>query len=414
MPECTRCGWVGAPGIPKCPRCGQPFAAPVPAAGPPLRPTLILRLEATDLPPQEWEITESSPEIGRLDDSEITIPHKSVSRKHARILPTGTGFEIEDLGSTNGTYVDDQPIADRTPLANNDLLTIGDVPVRVLLRQAPVAVPVAIPPVPQPLPAPERASQLPGPSTVYYDLDEALAQVQPVAASHDEVPTAWDVQPARHVEAQPQVASAAAHAVEQPTLVGADLAPEPTPPPLVQPVAQVRSAPPPPSHDVLPTPPSEEVVYEPRPSPPPPTREPLPTAVLKSPPTPAREARPAPTQEPLAASVDLSPTELIQLADQLAIALRRFKGDASLALWLFDHAGGPAAAHAFTQQVERVRANPTSPDEQARLLDQAPAAARLLEAAILLANVVSSLGTPPAADNELQSNASKLEPVARA
>ena len=492
MPECTRCGWTGPAATPNCPRCGQSFAP----AGPPPRPTLVLKLEMSELPEEEWEVTDTRREIGRLDDSDITIPHKSVSRKHAEILPTATGFEIEDLGSTNGTYLNDQPISDRTPLSNNDLLMIGDVPVRVVLRQAvapatpvvseprwPQPQPQLVVPEPRPLPAPERPTTTStGPSTVYYDLDEALAQAQPPTPPDAGVPTAWDVKPARAIEAQPAGPTGAGE-VEQPTLVGAEVPAEPAPPP-PPPIAQVRPTPPPPPigevrlappppriDDVRPAPPPPALprhdvtplpYYDPRPAPPreviaqpardprpaldplpTPARDPLPTPAMDPLPSPPRELGPEPVYEPrptprevapeprpaprevvpeprpAAAGApqsvaDLSATDLIQFADQLTAALRRFKGDASLALWLFDHAGGEAAARAFVQQVERARHNPDNPDEQARLLEQAPSAARLLESAILLANVVSSLGTRAAPDNEVKPNATDLEPVARA
>jgi hypothetical protein len=127
-------------------------------------------------------------------------------------------------------------------------------------------------------------------------------------------------------------------------------------------------------------------------------------------PTPAR----TPEQTSAAPAAELSAAALIDLADQLANALRQFKGDANLALWLFEHAGGQAAAHAFAQQVDRARKYPDNPDEQARLLEQAPTAARLLEAAVLLANVISSLGTQAGTDNEAKPNATNLQPVTRA
>ncbi|HEY2592791.1 MAG TPA: hypothetical protein VGK33_02695, partial [Chloroflexota bacterium] len=105
---------------------------------------------------------------------------------------------------------------------------------------------------------------------------------------------------------------------------------------------------------------------------------------------------------------------LIDLADQLAASLRQFKGDANLALWLFDHAGGQPAVQAFAEQLARLQRSPDNLQEQARLLEQTPTAARLLEAAVLLANVVSSLGTRAPTDHEAQPNATNLEPVARA
>jgi hypothetical protein len=105
-----------------------------------------------------------------------------------------------------------------------------------------------------------------------------------------------------------------------------------------------------------------------------------------------------------------SAAALIDLADRLAAGLRLFKGDAALALWLFDHAGGEPAVREFADQVNRALRNPR---EEARLVELAPSAARLLEAAVLLANVVSSLGLETPADDEVKSNAPNLEPVTR-
>lgn len=44
--------------------------------------------------------------IGRNDDNDVVIADGKVSRHHARIVADGGGFAIEDLQSSNGTYVD--------------------------------------------------------------------------------------------------------------------------------------------------------------------------------------------------------------------------------------------------------------------------------------------------------------------
>jgi hypothetical protein len=44
--------------------------------------------------------------IGRNDDNDVTIADGRVSRHHARIVLDGGGFAIEDLQSSNGTFVD--------------------------------------------------------------------------------------------------------------------------------------------------------------------------------------------------------------------------------------------------------------------------------------------------------------------
>lgn len=63
--------------------------------------------------------------IGRSDSAHVRIEEESVSRKHARIVSMGTGcWRVMDLGSTNGTFVNDQPVAE-AELRNGDMLRIG-------------------------------------------------------------------------------------------------------------------------------------------------------------------------------------------------------------------------------------------------------------------------------------------------
>ena len=57
--------------------------------------------------------------------------------------------------------------------------------------------------------------------------------------------------------------------------------------------------------------------------------------------------------------------------------------------------------------------NPDNPQDQADVLESAPGAARLLEAAILLVNVLSSLEPAGGVDEQLEADAADLQPVAR-
>jgi len=67
--------------------------------------------------------------IGRLDDCTIAVEDPNVSRAHAEIRPQGTGFVLVDLGSTNGTRVNGERIAERV-LIDGDLLSFGLVVLR--------------------------------------------------------------------------------------------------------------------------------------------------------------------------------------------------------------------------------------------------------------------------------------------
>jgi len=48
--------------------------------------------------------------IGRADDNDLVLRDGRVSRAHARIVEADGGFAIEDLGSSNGTYVDGKSV----------------------------------------------------------------------------------------------------------------------------------------------------------------------------------------------------------------------------------------------------------------------------------------------------------------
>ncbi len=62
--------------------------------------------------------------IGRSSKCDIQIDQESVSRNHAKIINTGKSIILRDLGSTNGTYVNDQLI-DEYVLRDGDLVKIG-------------------------------------------------------------------------------------------------------------------------------------------------------------------------------------------------------------------------------------------------------------------------------------------------
>ncbi len=62
--------------------------------------------------------------IGRLPDSVMTLEDPNVSRNHAEIRPSGSGFVLADLGSTNGTKINGVKISERV-LQDGDELTFG-------------------------------------------------------------------------------------------------------------------------------------------------------------------------------------------------------------------------------------------------------------------------------------------------
>ena len=72
------------------------------------------------------ELGEGEIIIGRSHECEIQLSAEDVSRKHARIFFHNEEYHIEDLGSTNGTYVNGIKIV-KCALRSNDHINIGGV-----------------------------------------------------------------------------------------------------------------------------------------------------------------------------------------------------------------------------------------------------------------------------------------------
>jgi hypothetical protein len=95
----------------------QPAVAPSSTGGG--SPRLIL-----DGDGREWPLQAERSVIGRLSGSEVEIQDPGASRQHAEIRRQGADFVVVDLGSTNGTLVNDSPVSE-TKLEEGDRITIG-------------------------------------------------------------------------------------------------------------------------------------------------------------------------------------------------------------------------------------------------------------------------------------------------
>lgn len=62
--------------------------------------------------------------IGRGDRCELPIHDEAVSRRHARIERQGDDYVVVDLGSTNGTFVNDEPVSEKT-IVPGDRIRVG-------------------------------------------------------------------------------------------------------------------------------------------------------------------------------------------------------------------------------------------------------------------------------------------------
>lgn len=70
--------------------------------------------------------------VGRAPDCGLRLDHDEfASSQHARINPASDGLWIEDLGSTNGTYVNDARVTTSRQLLADDLVKVGETELRV-------------------------------------------------------------------------------------------------------------------------------------------------------------------------------------------------------------------------------------------------------------------------------------------
>jgi ABC-type multidrug transport system ATPase subunit len=76
-------------------------------------------------PPKEYELTKSEVVIGRDEGVEIVISTPAVSRRHARLMMEGGNYVIEDLGSSNGTFVNGDRVIGRRTLNHGDEIRLG-------------------------------------------------------------------------------------------------------------------------------------------------------------------------------------------------------------------------------------------------------------------------------------------------
>ena len=92
----------------------------------------LVAVDRIDPVPAEYSLMKDEITIGRGETNDVVIPHASVSRQHARLMRRDGGFELMDLNSTNGSYVDDRQIHGSALLTAGSQVRLGDI--RFVLR----------------------------------------------------------------------------------------------------------------------------------------------------------------------------------------------------------------------------------------------------------------------------------------
>ena len=101
-------------------------SAPMAKGGDPSRPPKLRVGAAAGLAAgSAYDLSEGAL-LGRGDQADIRLEDGFASSHHARLSPRGDVMVLEDLGSTNGTYLNGEPLRGPQPLHTGDKIRIGD------------------------------------------------------------------------------------------------------------------------------------------------------------------------------------------------------------------------------------------------------------------------------------------------
>ena len=146
-------------------------------------------------PGKTFIIQKNETSIGRDETNDVFILDSGISRHHASLTLQGTNYVLRDLGSTNGTFVNDQRLAAPRALKTGDVVLLGDKvkivfemarydPDVTIQRNRPVGVPAEAEPFgagrqepARPVPQPPRAFQpRPEPPVMRFDASRYTAE----------------------------------------------------------------------------------------------------------------------------------------------------------------------------------------------------------------------------------------------
>ena len=132
---CRRCGHVNASGGNFCSSCGSPLSDLTD------EPTEMLQVDAIQAAGDasvvgfvvsrgpkagsRYRLDPGVSSLGRHPESTIFFDDITVSRRHAEADFDGTTVTVRDVGSLNGSYVNNQPLEQPRALTDGDVLQIG-------------------------------------------------------------------------------------------------------------------------------------------------------------------------------------------------------------------------------------------------------------------------------------------------
>ncbi|MDP3761254.1 MAG: FHA domain-containing protein [Ramlibacter sp.] len=156
-------------------------------------PKMIVSIDGVVI--KEVQLTKDRTTLGRRPYNDIVIDNLAVSGEHAVLQMTGNEVYLEDLNSTNGTYVNGKAVKKQL-LQNSDTVEIGKYKIKYInevagptFEKTMILKAGALPPMPPP-PAPAQAGAAPASAAQAADLGQPSAAIKVLsgAAAGREVP----------------------------------------------------------------------------------------------------------------------------------------------------------------------------------------------------------------------------------
>lgn len=133
-------------------------------------------------PGMVFDITKDVNLIGRDVTNDVVLGDSEVSRQHSRLSRTPGGYVLEDMGSTNGTFVNGERLTSPRVLNPGDLVGIGETVTMTFDVTSPESAETVARPAAQPQPAPSPTpSPVPSPTPAQHVAQPAAPPAAPPA-----------------------------------------------------------------------------------------------------------------------------------------------------------------------------------------------------------------------------------------
>ena len=88
---------------------------------------LVNRKDTLPFKVKEYYPLDKEVYLGRVKDNQIVIRDPYISKRHLKIVEDEGNYYLEDLGSANGTYINEERILDVVKLKNGDRIRVGQI-----------------------------------------------------------------------------------------------------------------------------------------------------------------------------------------------------------------------------------------------------------------------------------------------